>query len=76
MELFHRLADPGSATARRLVVELGLADRVSFRNVAFDSHRDALAARGGGETPALWDGRTLHVGIAAVRVALEAAARG
>jgi hypothetical protein len=74
LELFHRLAEPGSAAARRLAVAL-FGDRVAFRNVAFDSHRDALAAHGGGETPALWDGARLHVGLAAVRAALEAAAR-
>ncbi len=71
LELFHRLPEPGSAAARRLVIALGLEARVAFRNVAFDSHRDALAAHGGGgETPALWDGARLHVGLAAVRAAL------
>jgi hypothetical protein len=75
VELFHRLGDEASAAARRRVVALGLEDRVAFRNVAFDAHRDALAARGGAETPALWDGATLHVGLAAVCAALEAAAR-
>jgi len=74
-ELFHRLAEPDSATARKLAVALGLADRIKFRNVAFDSHRAALAALGGGATPALWDGTRLHAGLAAVRAALEAIAR-
>ncbi len=74
-ELFHRLAEPDSAAARRLAVALGLADQITFRNVAFDSHRAALAALGGGATPALWDGARLHAGLAAVRVALEAIAR-
>jgi hypothetical protein len=73
VELFHRLAEPDSAAARRLVTALGLEARVAFRNVDFASHRDALAAHGGGETPALWDGRRLHAGLAAVRAALEAA---
>jgi hypothetical protein len=72
MELFHRLAEPDSAAARKLVVELGLKERVDFRNVEFDSHRDALAAHGGGVTPALWDGARLHVGLEAVRAALAA----
>ncbi len=53
-----------------------MLDAVEFRNVAFDSHRDALAARGGGATPALWDGDRLHVGRDAVRAALVAARRG
>jgi hypothetical protein len=75
MELFHRLAEPASAAARKLVVELGLEARVEFRNVDFDSHREALAARGGAATPALWDGARLHVGLEPVRAALEAAAR-
>lgn len=76
MELFHRLAEPDSAEARRLAVGLGLEGRVAFRNVGFESHRDALRALGGGRTPALWDGERLHQGLEAVREALEALARG
>jgi hypothetical protein len=75
LELFHRLTEPESAAARSLVRDLGLLGAVEFRNVHFDSHRDALAARGGARTPALWDGARLHEGGAAVRVALAAAAR-
>ncbi len=74
-ELFHRIAEPDSAAARQLVVALGLADAIEFRNVAFDAHRDALAALGGGATPALWDGARLHAGLGAVRAALEEMAR-
>ncbi len=73
LELFHRLAETDSARARRRVAELGLLERVAFRNVAFASHRAALAERGGEETPALWDGARLHVGLASVWAALEAA---
>ncbi len=71
LELFHRLAEPESAAARTAARDLGLLDVVEFRNVAFDSHAAALAARGGGRTPALWDGERLHEGLAAVRAALE-----
>jgi hypothetical protein len=73
VELFHRLTEPDSAAARRAVAALGLEARVSFRNVEFPSHAAALAAHGGAETPALWDGTRLHVGLAAVRAALGAA---
>ncbi|HYG68624.1 MAG TPA: DUF2804 family protein, partial [Anaeromyxobacteraceae bacterium] len=71
LELFHRIAEPESATARRAVGELGLGDRVAFRNVEFASHAEALAAHGGGTTPALWDGAVLHAGLEAVLAALH-----
>jgi hypothetical protein len=71
LELFHRLADGPSAAARRRVLALGLEGRVTFRNVAFDSHREALAAHGGVATPALWDGERLQVGVDAVLAALD-----
>ena len=70
-QLFHRLDEPASASARRRAADLGLLERVEFRNVAFDSHRAALHALGGDVTPALWDGETLHVGEADVVLALE-----
>lgn len=73
LELFHRLAEPDSAAARKLVADLGLLEAVAFRNVLFDSHRAALAGHGGGPTPALWDGARLHEGIDAIRAALVAA---
>jgi hypothetical protein len=71
-ELFHRIAEPASAEARRRLGAIGLAGQVEFRNVEFDVHRQALAARGGGEaTPALWDGERLHQGGAEVLAALD-----
>jgi len=72
-ELFHRISEPDSAAARRRVSARALGDRVELRNVAFESHAGALAARGGGgSTPALWDGERLYQGLAAVLEALEA----
>jgi hypothetical protein len=76
LELFHRIAELESAAARTLVRDLGLLEGVQLRNVAFDSHRDALASHGGQVTPALWDGERLHEGIGAIRAALLAARRG
>ncbi len=75
LELFHALTEPESAEARRLVVDLGLADAVAFRNVAFDSHRAALLAAGGARTPALLDADGLHEGLDAIRAALAPRAR-
>ncbi|HET8540188.1 MAG TPA: hypothetical protein VFL83_09990 [Anaeromyxobacter sp.] len=74
-ELFHALAEPESAAARRLVRDLGLLEAVTFRNVAFDSHRAALAAAGGARTPALLDSDGLHEGIDAIGAALARRAR-
>jgi hypothetical protein len=75
LELFHALAEPESAAARRLVVELGLEREVAFRNVGFESHRAAFLAAGGSRTPALLDGERLHEGLDAIRVALAGRAR-
>lgn len=75
-ELFHRIDEPDSAEVRRRAAELGLVDRLALRNVHFESHAAALAAHGGGETPALWDGEVLHRGRQAVMAALERMARG
>ncbi len=74
-ELFHALAEPESAAARRLVRELGLLDAVAFRNVGFESHRAALSAAGGARTPALLDADGLHEGLDAIRAALAPRAR-
>jgi hypothetical protein len=74
-DLFHRIPEGDSAAARRRAAELGLLDRLELRNVEFESHRAAFAARGGEATPALWDGARLHVGLDAVLAGLEALAR-
>lgn len=70
-ELFHSLAEEGSAAVRRLVVERGLEERVRFRNVVYPEVSADLAAHGGGATPALWDGESLLEGTAAVTAALR-----
>ncbi len=75
-ELFHRIAESDSAEARRRTSELGILEKVDFRNVDFESHRVALEARGSERTPALWDGVRLHVGREAVLAALVRLARG
>lgn len=73
LELFHAIADPPSAEARRFVVDHALEDRVRFRNVTYPEVLADLRARGGGHTtPALWDGTTLHQGAQAVVARLQA----
>lgn len=71
-ELFHRIAEPGSAQMRRLVGSLGLLPLVRFRNVAFSEAARDLQLHGGDETPALWDGEHLHTGTAQVGARLRA----
>ncbi len=65
-ELFHRIADPGSAKARRFIVDYALHERVRFRNLHYEEVERDWAARGGTETPALWDGERLFQGTDAV----------
>jgi hypothetical protein len=72
LELFHRIADPPSAVARRYVVDYALEDRVRFRNVAFSEEETAWRELGGHSTPALWDGEHLHQGAEAVVARLQA----
>jgi hypothetical protein len=66
LELFHRVAEPGSARVRRYVVDHELTDALRFRNVADPEAAAELRAHGGADTPALWDGATLHTGAEAV----------
>jgi hypothetical protein len=72
LELFHRIADPPSAVARRYVVDYALEDRVRFRNVDFPEAETAWRELGGHTTPSLWDGEHLHQGAEAVVARLQA----
>jgi hypothetical protein len=72
LELFHRIAEPASAEARRYVVDYALEDRVRMRNVAFEEAQAAWKELGGHSTPALWDGEHLHQGAQAVLARLQA----
>ena len=69
--LYHRIADPASAAIRTKIVEAGLKPLVDFQNVDSEGG-DRFAAHGGREVPALWDGKRLHEGAYAVRLALGA----
>lgn len=68
--LFHRVAEPGSAAVRLLIVELGLKPKIDFQNALTDG-AEALRSIGGDATPALWDGGTLVVGTSAVTEAVR-----
>lgn len=71
-ELFHSIADPGSARVRRAIVEWGLEPHVRFRNISYPEVQTDLLARGGVSAPALWDGQKLHTGADAVIARLNA----
>ncbi|MBU8897989.1 hypothetical protein DRW03_32540 [Corallococcus sp. H22C18031201] len=66
LELFHRIADPQSATARRFVTDHQLEDRVRFRNLTYPEVEADWRRLGGQSSPALWDGTHLHQGAEAV----------
>ncbi len=70
-ELFHRIADPGSARARRFAVDYGLESRIRFRNLHYEEVEADFRARGGETTPALWDGERLTQGAEAVLSRLQ-----
>jgi hypothetical protein len=69
--LFHRIGEPASARIRLRVVELGVKPGIDFKNAETDG-KEELERLGGSLTPALWDGRTLAVGEAAVAAKLAA----
>lgn len=70
-ELFHVLTEAASARMRRLVVELGLDERVRLRNLHYPEVSADFTTRGGTCTPALWDGNHLREGEEAVEQALR-----
>lgn len=69
-ELFHAIADDGSARVRRWVVEHHA--KVRFRNVVYPEVMADLTARGGTAAPALWDGERLYTGAEAIIARLAA----
>ena len=71
-ELFHAIADPGSARVRNYVVDHDLTQSIRFRNVTYEEVRRDLTARGGTTTPALWDGEKLFSGAEAIIARLVA----
>lgn len=71
-ELFHSVSDPSSARVRRYVVEHELEPVVRFRNVTYPEVVVDFTARGGRDTPALWDGERLHQGADAAIARLDA----
>lgn len=71
-ELFHAIADEGSAKVRRAVVEWGLGEAIRMRNVTYPEVLADLTARGGAEAPALWDGSKLFFGAEAILSRLAA----
>lgn len=71
-ELFHAISDPGSAKVRRYVVDHELSEAVRFRNVTYPEVLADLTARGGHDTPALWDGERLLTGADVVIARLAA----
>ncbi len=73
LELFHRLDEPRSARVRRWVADHELLDVVRFRNVVYPEASADFAARGGSETPALWDGERLFTGPDLIIARLQAA---
>lgn len=74
LELFHAIADSGSARVRKWIDEHDLLSVMRYRNVVYPEVLADLVARGGSEqsVPALWDGEKLFVGADAVIARLQA----
>lgn len=72
LELFHQLEEPRSARVRRWVMDHDLLEQVRFRNVLYPEAAADFAARGGSDTPALWDGQRLFSGAELVIARLQA----
>ncbi len=70
-ELFHLIADEGSARVRRFVVEHDLVEVVRFRNAVYEEPKARLGELNG-QAPALWDGEKLYVGADAAIARLRA----
>lgn len=64
LELFHSIADTASAEVRRALVQKSLVEYVNFRNIAYESHAEALKeVTGNDKVPTLIvDGATLLSG--------------
>lgn len=71
-ELFHAIADHGSARVRKAVTDWGLGLAIRFRNVVYPEVQADLTARGGSTAPALWDGHRLITGAEAILSRLSA----
>jgi hypothetical protein len=74
LELFHAIADPGSARVRRWIDEHELLGVMRYRNVFYPEVLADLIKHGGSEQalPALWDGEKLHVGADAAIARIQA----
>ena len=70
-ELFYTIADADCAAARRAVLDRGVKELVSFRNLDYPEVAADFTARGGRTVPALWDGERLHEGLPAVTAVLD-----
>ena len=74
LELFHAIADSGSARVRKWIDEHDMLPVMRYRNVVYPEVLADLVARGGSEqsVPALWDGEKLFTGADAVIARLQA----
>ena len=74
LELFHAIADSGSARVRRWIDEHDMLRAMRYRNVIYPEVLADLTAHGGTpeSVPALWDGQKLFVGADAVIARLGA----